>query len=89
MTKLDWNRQQWISTLDSDYWTNPKEGFDQAWHKQQKHIKAQSDKEKQFLGSHADHELEKIQLPIGPHSGKLVCKTCNNKFLKWLPRKAF
>ena len=89
MTKLVWNRQKPNSTLNSEYWTNPKEGFDKNWHEEQKHKKAQALKEKQFLGVHTDHDLEQIKLDSGPHHGKLICKTCGNKFLKWLPKEAF
>ena len=89
MTKLDWNKETWKSTMNSEYWTNPKTGFDKAWHEQQKHKKVQVEKEKQFLGIHVDHELESIKATSGPHAGKLICKTCNNKFLKWLPKEAF
>ena len=74
--------------MNSEYWTNPREGFDKDWHAQHKHKQAQATKEKEFLGIHADHELERIQLTSGPHHGKLVCKTCN-KFIKWLPKEAF
>lgn len=89
MTKLDWNRKNWSSSLNSDYWTDPRTGFDQEWHKQQKHKQAQLEKEKQFLGTHSSHQLDRIQTQSGPHAGKLICITCNNKFLKWLPREAF
>lgn len=88
MTKLNWNRKSTVSVLNSDYFTNPKTGFDKAWHEEQRNKKALAEKEKQFLGTHADHELEQIQLSSGPHSGKLICKTCNNKFLKWLPKRS-
>ena len=89
MTKLDWNRAGWHTQMNNEYWTNPKTGFDKDWHIQQAHKKAKAEKEKQFLGPHKDHELESIQISSGPHSGKLICKTCNNKFLKWLPKEAF
>lgn len=89
MTKLIWDRKPVKSLLDSDYWNNPKKGFDKAWHQQQENKKAQAENEKQSLGIHANHELERIQLNSGPHSGKLICKTCNNKFIKWLPKNAF
>ncbi len=89
MTKLLWNRQPWTSSLNSEYWANPKTGFDRAWHDEFIRKQEQSEKEKQFLGIHASHELERVQSQSGPHAGKLVCKTCKNKFLKWLPREAF
>lgn len=89
MTKLKWDRQKQTSTLNSEYWTDPKKGFDKQWHEQRtfnlnKHIK-----ETQSLGIHANHELERIKLDSGPHFGKLVCKTCNDKFLKWLSKNSF
>jgi hypothetical protein len=40
--------------------------------------KDQAEKEKQFLGIHATHELDRVQSESGPHAGKLICKTCNN-----------
>jgi hypothetical protein len=89
MTKLVWTRQNQTSSLNSEYWTNPRTGFDRAWHEQQKLQAEQSEKEKQFLGIHATHELESVQSQSGPHAGKLICITCKNKFLKWLPREAF
>jgi len=89
MTKLIWDRGSVRSILDSDYYTDPKQGFDKHWHTQQAHKKSKAEKERQTLGTHANHELERIQLPSGPHSGKLICKTCNNKFIKWLPKSAF
>jgi uncharacterized membrane protein YfhO len=88
MTKLNWERQQTSSILNSEYYTNPKTGFDKAWHLEQAQKKANVEKEKQFLGIHQTHNLDRIQLTSGPHSGKLICKTCNNKFLKWLPKEA-
>jgi len=87
--KLKWDRQNWVSVMNSDYWTNPKTGFDKAWHDERQHKKVQAEKEKQFLGIHVNHELDRIQSQSGPHAGKLICKTCNNKFLKWLPKEAF
>ena len=89
MTKLKWDRQNWASSMNSEYWTNPKEGFDKHWHQQQKNKSIQAAKEKQSLGEHQDHQTEKLQLQSGPHAGKLICITCNNKFLKWLPKEAF
>jgi hypothetical protein len=89
MTKLKWDRDKWTSTINSEYWTDPRKGFDREWHEQQKHKQAQAAKDKEFLGTHAEHTLEKIQLSTGPHHGKLICKTCDNKFLKWLSKKEF
>lgn len=89
MTKLIWDRNPVRSILDSEYYTDPKKGFDKNWHIQQAHKKAQAEKERQSLGTHADHDLERIQLTSGPHAGKLICKTCNNKFIKWLSKSEF
>ena len=88
MTKLIWDRQRSTSILEKEYWNDPKKGFDKSWHIEQANKKVQAEKEKQSLGTHVNHELEKIKLDSGPHSGKLICKTCN-KFIKWLPKSAF
>jgi hypothetical protein len=86
MTKLKWDRQIKTSTLDSEYWANPKTGFDKEWHQARGLKNKKVDKES--LGVHAEHELDIIKLESGPHAGKLTCKTCN-KFIKWLPKEAF
>jgi hypothetical protein len=90
VTKLDYSKTNKSDTsfLNDPYWTNPKTGFDKAWHEQTKHKNARATKEKQFLGIHVDHELDRVLSESGPHAGKLICKTCNNKFLKWLPKEA-
>ena len=87
MTKLKWNRTNPTSSLNSDYWTSPKAGFDKGWHDRQ----AQKDQRKQRLlnqsidlGTHSDHDLDIVQLDTGPHAAKLTCITCN-KFIRWLP----
>ena len=91
MTKLKWDRHPVQSVLNSEYWTDPKKGFDKGWHDRQ----AQKQQRKQRLlnqnidlGIHKDHELDIIKLDSGPHAGKLVCTTCN-KFLRWLPKGIF
>ena len=89
MTKLDWNRPGWKTQMNSEYWTNPKTGFDKGWHDRQ----AQKNERKQRLlnqkinlGIHEDHDLDVIKLDSGPHAAKLVCIECNNKFIRWLPK---
>jgi hypothetical protein len=82
MTKLKWDRQNWSSKLNSEYWMNPKTGFDSSWHSQQQNLK-------KILGIHETHKWEAIKMESGPHAGKLVCKTCNNKFVNWLPKNYF
>ena len=40
MAKINWSRHSYKTKLDSDYYSNPKNGFDKAWHdriKKQKH----------------------------------------------------
>lgn len=39
MTKLKWNRQPISSILDTDYYKDPKNGFDKSWHRHQKKTK--------------------------------------------------
>lgn len=41
------------------------------------------------LGTHENHDWQPVKLQSGPHYGKLICKTCNNKFIQWLPKDAF
>jgi hypothetical protein len=74
--------------MSSDYWTNPKTGFDKDWHEQNRHKQNQLKKEID-LGIHKDHEWTPVKMETGPHSGKLICITCNNKFIRWLPKEAF
>ena len=88
MTKLKWDREPQRSGMNSEYWTNPKTGFDKAWHEQQKHKQNKLKKEID-LGIHATHEWAPVKIESGPHAGKLICITCNNKFIRWLPKDAF
>jgi hypothetical protein len=37
---------------------------------------------------HKDHKLVSVATPK-PHYGKLVCVTCNNKFVKWVSADEF
>ena len=44
MAKLDWQRVVKKSTVEnSNFWNDPKKGFDKQWHKTQAQIKAQKD----------------------------------------------
>jgi len=79
MTKLKWDRSPQNSVLDTKYFLNPKTGFDQKWHNQRKNMH-------QILGIHKDHNWQIINKPTGPHAGKIVCNTCNEKFVAWLPK---
>jgi hypothetical protein len=89
MTKLKWDREPVRSTLNSDYWNDPKKGFDKDWHIKQQFKKEKNEKilnQKIELGIHKDHDLDIIPLTSGPHSSKLICITCNNKFIRWLSK---
>lgn len=35
---------------------------------------------------HKDHEVKIIEKPQGSHAAKLVCASCNGKFIQWLPK---
>ena len=35
---------------------------------------------------HKDHQVQIIAKPQGIHAAKLVCLTCNGKFIQWLPK---
>lgn len=77
MAKIDWNRPDYVSRMDRDYWTNPKNGFDKGWHEKRKEIK---------LGIHEDHEWYVVKLNNGTHAGKVLCQTCGDKFVTWVPK---
>jgi hypothetical protein len=79
MAKLKWGREPVRSSLNSEYWLDPKTGFDEKWHNQRA-------KMQQSLGIHKDHNWQIINKPTGPHAGKIICNTCNNKFVVWLPK---
>jgi hypothetical protein len=82
MTKLNWNRPTQSSVLNSEYYTNPKKGFDSAWHTQKSKLNI-------GLGIHLQHDWQAIKSNSGPHEGKAVCITCGNKFIMWLPKGYF
>ena len=89
MTKLDYSKTNKSDTafLNDPYWTDPKKGFDRAWHIEQANKRIREKKLENSLGIHRDHELEPVLIPTGPHAGKVVCVTCNSKFVTWLPKK--
>jgi hypothetical protein len=92
MTKINWNREPTSSVMNSEYWTNPKTGFDKGWHdrlKQKQEKKQRLLNQKIDLGIHEDHDLDIVKLNSGPHVGKLICITCNDKFIRWLPKGIF
>ena len=82
MTKLKWDRSPQTSIMNSEYWSNPKAGFDKEWH-QKKHTLNKN------LGIHVTHNWQPVKLESGPHVGKAVCNTCGGKFIMWLPKNYF
>lgn len=38
------------------------------------------------LGKHENHNWQPVVGPFGPHAGKIICKTCGGKWIKWLPK---
>ena len=83
MAKLKWDRPVGsTSVMDSEYWTNPKAGFDKTWHQK----KATLNK---HLGIHLQHDWEPIKINVGPHVGKVICHTCGDRFVMWLPKNYF
>lgn len=38
------------------------------------------------LGIHESHDWQPLKGPFGPHSGKIICKSCNDKWVAWLPK---
>ena len=47
MAKLDWQKvyKKGTTKMKSDYWSNPKSGFDKHWHQQQAKLQAQKDRQ--------------------------------------------
>lgn len=91
MTKLDYRKSNKSDTafLNDPYWTDPKKGFDKGWHHNwiQKLQSKQNKLNKEInLGIHFTHNLDIIELNSGPHYGKLICVSCNNKFIRWLSK---
>jgi hypothetical protein len=92
MTKLKWSRESVNSTLNSEYWSDPINGFDKGWHhNQETRRKGKNNRllKEIDLGIHKSHQWAAIKCESGPHSGKLICITCNNKFIRWLPKDSF
>ena len=46
MAKLNWQKvyKKGTTRLQTDYWNNPKQGFDNAWHQQQANKKEKQDR---------------------------------------------
>lgn len=40
------------------------------------------------LGIHENHEWEVVTDVPSPHSGKIICKSCGDKWITWLPKGA-
>jgi len=38
------------------------------------------------LGKHEQHDWQPLKGPFGPHAGKIICKTCKDKWVAWLPK---
>lgn len=38
------------------------------------------------LGKHETHDWQPMKGPFGPHAGKIICKTCNDKWVAWLAK---
>lgn len=84
MTKRDYSRTNKSSSafLNDPYWANPKRGFDKHWHNQRNKLQ-------ETLGIHRDHNWEIINKPTGPHAGKVICNSCEGKFVAWIPKGYF
>jgi hypothetical protein len=80
MKKICWDRHELKTKFDRDYWKEPKYGFDTKWHS--KNI----DNRQIKLGIHEKHDWQVVKMETGPHAAKIVCRTCKNKFVTWLPK---
>lgn len=96
MANINWNRNTPSSRLNSDYYSNPKKGFDAGWHKQQAYLKGLKKTTKPkgirpkakvtHLGApkktaHIDHQCEIVEVD-NIHRWEMRCITCN-KHIKW------
>jgi hypothetical protein len=82
MANLNWNRNSMGTGMNSDYWKNPKTGFDRKWHEEKAALNSK-------LGAHRTHNWTPVQAESGPHAGKAICNTCGGKFIMWLPKGYF
>lgn len=39
------------------------------------------------LGKHENHNWQPVLGNFGPHQGKVICNTCNGKFVTWLSKQ--
>jgi hypothetical protein len=39
------------------------------------------------LGIHENHNWQPVLDAKGPHAGKIICNTCNGKFVTWLSKE--
>lgn len=85
MAKLNWNRSRVTSKFETKYWNDPVNGFDKEWH--QKYGKLRDQNKEIDLGIHETHHWIPVLLEQGPHRGKIICKTCGNKWIAWLPKE--
>tara|TARA_R100001530_G_scaffold108818_1_gene76315 strand:- start:170 stop:454 length:285 start_codon:yes stop_codon:yes gene_type:complete len=75
MAKLDWEKRSKYDKIDH---------YAEA-------VERNKPKQKQIpsyinLGKHENHNWVPIIKATGPHGGKVVCVTCGNKFVTWLPK---
>ncbi len=84
MTKLNYNKTNKSDSafLNDPYWTDPKKGFDSAWHTKKAKLNS-------GLGEHLTHDWQAVKAQSGPHEGKAICNTCGGKFIMWLPKGYF
>ena len=76
MTKLDWNKLNRLDKVDH---------YHEAIVENQKKSKVKKPKSIK-LGEHEKHDIEYVMVSSGPHKGKAICKTCNGKFVTWIPK---
>ena len=82
MAKINWNRHRYVSKMETNYWNDHKNGWDKEfWQKRDPNKKIK-------LGIHENHDWHPVKLDSGIHAGKIICKTCDNKFVTWLSKGA-
>ena len=89
MAKIDWDKQNAYDKIDHYTWAKKRNAIqDKKWKLHS--MNYVPDKKTNInLGIHENHDWQPIKGPFGPHAGKIICKTCNDKWVSWLPKGTF
>lgn len=97
MSKMNYTKytNRTITSLDSEYWSKPSQGFDKQWHTQRKANVAMSKAFAQKIadGPHGAHALDVVKDHPADiqangrrwNAGRIHCKTCD-KWVAFIPK---